>query len=40
VGVSFLMIKLARRFPKTVAFGLSGASAFLAIVLVTNVFEL
>lgn len=23
------MVKLARRFPKTVAFGLSGASAFI-----------
>lgn len=40
IGVSFLMVKLARRFPKTVAFGLSCASAFLAIVLVANVFEL
>ena len=40
IGVSFLMVKLARRFPKTVAFGLSAASAFLAIVLVANVFEL
>jgi len=40
IGVSFLMLKLARRFPKTVAFGLSAASAFLAIVLVANVFEL
>ena len=40
IGVSFLMVKLARHFPKTVAFGLSGAVAFLAIVLVANVFEL
>lgn len=40
IGVSFLMVKLARRFPKTVAFGLSCASAFLAIVLVANVLEL
>jgi len=40
IGVSFLMLKLARRFPKTVVFGLSAASAFLAIVLVANVFEL
>lgn len=40
IGVSFLMVKLARRFPKTVVFGLSAASAFLAIVLVANVFEL
>ena len=40
IGVSFLMIKLARRFPKTVVFGLLAAVAFLAIVLVANVFEL
>jgi len=40
IGVSFLMIKLAHRFPKTVVFGLSGASVFLAIVLVANVLEL
>ena len=40
IGVSFLMVKLGRRFPKTVIFGLSAASAFLATVLVANVFEL
>jgi len=40
IGVSFLMVKLARRFPKTVVFGLLAALAFLASVLVANVFEL
>lgn len=40
IGVSFLMVKLAHRFPKTVAFGLSGVVAFLTIVLAANVFEL
>ncbi len=40
IAVSFLMVRLGRRFPKSVAFGLSAASAFLVIVLVGNLLEL
>ncbi len=39
-AVSVLMVKLGRRFPKSVAFGLSCASAFLVVVLVGNLLEL
>ena len=40
IAVSFLMVRLGRRFPKSVAFGLSAASAFLVVVLVANLLEL
>ena len=40
IAVSFLMVRLGRRFSKSVAFGLSAASAFLVIVLVGNLLEL
>ncbi|KKL68322.1 hypothetical protein LCGC14_2002950 [marine sediment metagenome] len=40
IAVSFLMVRLGRRFPKSVAFGLSAASAFLVVVLVRNLLEL